>query len=125
MKAETEALLYQCRTALLQRNGEELDTLLKGWFECMIGEEHIEEELDDLCILLNYRVRSAGAAIAYGTYTAWWEVEGYPTFDRRVILSLAREELEGWRAEHQARVHARRKAGAQAAAANRKANTAF
>ena len=45
----------------------------------------------------------------------------YPVFDRRVILSLSREELEAWRAEHQARVHERRKAGAQAAAASRKA----
>ncbi|HEY4036466.1 MAG TPA: hypothetical protein VGL94_21115 [Ktedonobacteraceae bacterium] len=45
----------------------------------------------------------------------------YPVFDRRVILTVSREQLEEWRAEHQAHVHERRKAGAQAAAASRKA----
>jgi len=68
----------------VQRSDEELDcaclkknALLKSWFECMIGEDSIEEMLDDLCLLLGYRVRSWGRRPFYGTYTAWWEVEGY------------------------------------------------
>ena len=43
----------------------------------------------------------------------------YPVFDRRVILSLPRSELDLWRAEHQALVIEHRKAGARAAAARR------
>jgi hypothetical protein len=76
MKPQTEALLQQCRIVLLQRSDEQLDTLLKSWFESMIGEESMDEILDDLCLLLNYRVRTWGTQTSYGTYTAWWEVEG-------------------------------------------------
>jgi hypothetical protein len=47
----------------------------------------------------------------------------YPVFDRRVIMSISREELEAWRAEHQARVREHRKAGALAAAASRRARS--
>jgi hypothetical protein len=77
MTPETEALLYECRTALLQYSDEQLDALLAHWFAFMIGEETRDEELDDLCLLLDYRVQSWGAKTFYGTYTAWWEVEGY------------------------------------------------
>src|SRR5581483_2360717 len=77
MTPETETLLKRCRTALLERSDEELDTLLQRWFEGMIGEESMEEVLDDLCLLLGYRVRSWGQQTSYATYTAWWEVEGY------------------------------------------------
>ena len=66
-----------CRTALLQQSDERLAALLTQWFECMIGDEGIDEELDDLCLLLDYRVQSWGAQISYATYTSWWEVEGY------------------------------------------------
>lgn len=58
MTSETESLLYHCRAALLQRSDEQLATLLKCWFEFMVGDESIEEVLDDLCLLLGYRVRS-------------------------------------------------------------------
>jgi hypothetical protein len=37
MKAETEALLQECRTALLQQSNERMAALLTQWFECMIG----------------------------------------------------------------------------------------
>jgi hypothetical protein len=77
MTPETTALLYQCRTAMLQRDDQALDTLLKSWLEYFIGDEDMDEMLDDLCLLLGYKVQSEGAAIAYATYTAWWEVEGY------------------------------------------------
>jgi len=77
MTPETEALLYQCRVALLQYGDEQLGALLGYWFKFMIGEEAMDEELDDLCLLLDYRVQSWGAKTSYGTYTAWWEVEGY------------------------------------------------
>ncbi len=77
MKAETEALLQQCRTALLQQRDERIAALLAQWFELMIGDEGMDEELDDLCLLLDYRVQSWGAQISYATYTSWWEVEGY------------------------------------------------
>lgn len=77
MKAETEALLQQCRTALLQQSDECVAALLTQWFEGMIGDEGMDEELDDLCLLLDYRVQSWGAQISYATYTSWWEVEGY------------------------------------------------
>jgi hypothetical protein len=77
MKAETEALLQECRTALLQQSNERIAALLTEWFECLIGEEGMDEELDDLCLLLDYRVQSWGAQISYATYTSWWEVEGY------------------------------------------------
>jgi hypothetical protein len=77
MKAETEALLQQCRTALLQQSDERIAALLAQWFELMIGDEDMDEELDDLCLLLDYRVQSRGAQLSYATYTSWWEVEGY------------------------------------------------
>jgi hypothetical protein len=76
MKPETQALLYQCRTALLQRPDEQVAALLQSWFECMIGDEDLDETLDDLCLLLDYRVSSEGAETSYDTYTSWWEVEG-------------------------------------------------
>jgi len=77
MKAETEALLQQCRGALLQQSDERVAALLAQWFELTIGDEGMDEELDDLCLLLDYRVQSWGAQISYATYTSWWEVEGY------------------------------------------------
>ncbi|HZU03603.1 MAG TPA: hypothetical protein VFA10_28315 [Ktedonobacteraceae bacterium] len=77
MKVETEALLQQCRTALLQQSNECLAALLAQWFELMIGDEDMDEELDDLCLLLDYHVQSWGAQTSYATYTSWWEVEGY------------------------------------------------
>ncbi len=77
MKAETEALLHQCRTALVQQSDERIAALLAQWFELMIGDEGMDEELDDLCLLLDYHVQSWGAQISYATYTSWWEVEGY------------------------------------------------
>lgn len=77
MKAETEALLQECRNALLRQSDERIDALLTQWFENMIGEEYMDEERDDLCLLLHYRVQSWGAPVSYATYTSWWEVEGY------------------------------------------------
>jgi hypothetical protein len=81
MKPETEQLLHQCRSALLQQSNEQLHTLFVSWFERLIGEESIEETLDDLCLLLGYGVRSAQSQIVYATYTAWWEVEGCADLD--------------------------------------------
>ena len=78
MKPETEKLLHQCRVMLLHYSNEQLHTLFMSWFERMVGEEYIDEVLDDLCLLLEYRVQSWGAQISYATYTSWWEVEGYP-----------------------------------------------
>ena len=76
MKPETEQLLHQCRTALLQQSNEQLHTLFVSWFERLVGEESIEETLDDLCLLLGYGIRSVESQILYATSTAWWEVEG-------------------------------------------------
>jgi hypothetical protein len=99
MKAETEALLQQCRTALLQQSDERVAALLTQWFEGMIGDEGMDEELDDLCLLLDYRVQSWGAQISYATYTSWWEVEGYlepseGTFFCADVLSLRQRLLD-------------------------------
>ncbi len=77
MALDTTALLSQYRAALLRRSNEQLDALLQGWFVRMIGNEEMDEDLDDLCLLLDYRVRSLSGATSYATYTAWWEVEGY------------------------------------------------
>ena len=60
MTPETEGLLQQCRTAQLQHTDEQLSTWLGHWFELLIGDESVEEELDDLCLLLDYRVKSWG-----------------------------------------------------------------
>ncbi len=76
MKPETERLLQQCRSMLLQYDNERLNALFVSWFERMIGEEDMDEDLDDLCLLLGYGVRSTSSHILYATYTAWWEVEG-------------------------------------------------
>ena len=76
MKPETEHLLHQCRTALLQQSNEQLNTLFVSWFERLVGEESMDEALDDLCLLLGYGIRSLHSHILYATYTAWWEVEG-------------------------------------------------
>ena len=76
MKTEMKALLQQCREALLQHSDEHIAALLGHWLEGMIGEEEREEVLDDLCLLLHFRVLSWGTQQAYATYTSWWEVEG-------------------------------------------------
>src|SRR5215467_9428689 len=81
MKPETEQLLHQCRTALLQQSNEQLHTLFVSWFERLIGEESIEETLDDLCLLLGYGIRSMESQILYATSTSWWEVEGCADLD--------------------------------------------
>ena len=81
MKPETERLLHQCRSALLQQSNEQLHTLFVSWFEHLVGEESIEETLDDLCLLLGYGIRSVESQILYATSTAWWEVEGCADLD--------------------------------------------
>jgi hypothetical protein len=81
MKPETEQLLHQCRTALLQQSNEQLHTLFVSWFERLVGEESVDETLDDLCLLLGYGIRSLQSKILYATYTAWWEVEGCADLD--------------------------------------------
>lgn len=60
----------------MQQSNEGIAAPLSEWFECLIGEEGLDEELDDLCLLLDYCVRSWGAQLSYTTYTSWWEVEG-------------------------------------------------
>ncbi len=81
MKPETERLLHQCHSALLQQSNEQLHTLFVSWFERLVGEESIEETLDDLCLLLGYGIRSVESQILYATSTAWWEVEGCADLD--------------------------------------------
>jgi hypothetical protein len=76
MKPETERLLQQCRAVLLQYSNEQLNTLFLSWLERMVGEEYMDEDLDDLCLLLDYGIRSSHSQHVYATYTAWWEVEG-------------------------------------------------
>jgi hypothetical protein len=85
MKPETEQLLHQCRTALLQQSNEQLHTLFVSWFERMVGEESMEEALDDLCLLLSYGIRSLQSHSLYATYTAWWEVEGEAGLDGEFV----------------------------------------
>lgn len=86
MALDTTALLSQYRAALLRRSNEQLDALLQSWFERMIGNEEMDEDLDDLCLLLKYRVRSRSGATIYATYTAWWEVEGYLAPDEGMFV---------------------------------------
>ena len=81
MKPKTEQLLHQCRTALLQQSNEQLHTLFVSWFERLVGEESMDEALDDLCLLLGYGIRSLQSQVLYATYTAWWEVEGEAGLD--------------------------------------------
>jgi len=76
MKPQTEKLLHQCRAVLLQYSNEQLNMLFLSWLERMIGEEHMDEDLDDLCLLLGYGICSSHSQHLYETYTAWWEVEG-------------------------------------------------
>jgi hypothetical protein len=201
MKLKTERLLQQCRAVLLQYSNEQLNTLFLSWLERMVGEEYMDEALDDFCLLLGYGIRSSRSNTLYATYTTWWEIEGsadpdgefecldedgvaalqhrlinmpikqftliselavppweletllgctttehkrwteeekcpilgygnfckagsnhdYPVYDRRIILSLTRDDIECWRSEHQAMVRERRRVAARAAAANRKA----
>ena len=77
MKPETERLLQYCRSVLLQYDNERLNALFMSWFERMVGEEDMDEDLDDLCLLLGYGLRSTWSCVLYSTYTAWWEVEGF------------------------------------------------
>ncbi|HEX7737971.1 MAG TPA: hypothetical protein VF458_24210 [Ktedonobacteraceae bacterium] len=76
MNAQTDTLLQECRSALLRQSDERVAALLAQWFENLIGEEYLDEERDDLCLLLDYRVRSWSSQVSYATYTSWWEVEG-------------------------------------------------
>jgi hypothetical protein len=85
MKPETEKLLQQCRAVLLHYSNEQLNTLFVSWFERLVGEESMDEALDDLCLLLGYGIRSAHAPTLYATYTAWWEVEGSADADGEFV----------------------------------------
>jgi hypothetical protein len=76
MKPKTERLLQLCRAVLLQYSNEQLNTLFVSWLERMVGEEDMDEDLDDLCLLLGYGIHSSRSQHLYATYTAWWEVEG-------------------------------------------------
>ncbi|MBE3559314.1 MAG: hypothetical protein IMW89_08820 [Ktedonobacteraceae bacterium] len=89
MKPETERLLHQCRAALLQYDNEQLNRLFLSWLERMIGEEDlaIDELLDDLCLLLGYKIRSSHSDLLYATYTAWWEVEGFADLDGEFVCT--------------------------------------
>src|SRR5260370_3753409 len=81
MNPEAEQLLQQCRTALLQQSNEQLNPLFVSWFERLVGEESMDEALDDLCLLLGYSIRSLQSHTLYATYTSWWEVEGEAGLD--------------------------------------------
>src|SRR6266568_8753028 len=85
MKLRTERLLQQCRAVLLQYGNEQLNALFLCWLERMVGEEYMDEALDDLCLLLGYGIRSARSNTVYATYTAWWEVEGYADPDGEFV----------------------------------------
>jgi hypothetical protein len=85
MMPKTEQLLHQCRTALLQQSNEQLNTLFVSWFERLVGEESMDEVLDDLCLLLGYGICSLHSNILYATYTAWWEVEGSADLDGEFV----------------------------------------
>jgi hypothetical protein len=77
--AETKLLHRQCLAALLERDDATIAQLISEWFGHFIGDESIaliDEDLDDLCLALGYRVYSSASDHSYGTYTAWWEVEG-------------------------------------------------
>jgi hypothetical protein len=79
MKAETKLLHRQCLAALLERDDETIAQLISEWCGHFIGDESIaliDEDLDDLCLALGYRIYASGSDHSYGTYTAWWEVEG-------------------------------------------------
>jgi hypothetical protein len=79
MKAETKLLHRQCLAALLERDDATIAQLISGWFGHFIGDESIafiDEDLDDLCLALGYRVYASGSDRSFGTYTAWWEVVG-------------------------------------------------
>ena len=85
MKPETEKLLHQCRVALLHSSSEQLNTLFVSWFERLVGEESMDEVLDDLCLLLGYGIRSLHSHLLYATYTTWWEVEGSADLDGEFV----------------------------------------
>lgn len=87
MKPETEHLLHRCRSALLQQSNEQLNTLFVSWFERLVGEESVDEALDDLCLLLGYGIRSLQSQILYDTYTSWWEVEGCVDLDGEFVCA--------------------------------------
>jgi hypothetical protein len=73
---ERDQLLERLRGILLERSNEYLGELLGYWFDLLIGEDVLEELLDDCCQLLNYHVMSASTRQSYQTYTAWQEIEG-------------------------------------------------
>jgi len=59
--------------------------------------------------------------LGYGSFRKAGSDHAYAVYDRRAILTLTSSDIEVWRSEHQALVHERRKAAAQAAAVSRKA----
>jgi hypothetical protein len=59
--------------------------------------------------------------LAYSSFHKAGNDYDYAVYDRRVIMSLTRDDIERWRAEHQELVRERRRTAAQAAAAVRKA----
>ncbi len=73
---ERDQLLERLRTILLARSNNQLCELLEYWFDLLIGEDAIEELLDDCCQLLDYNIMSTSREQSYHTYTAWREIEG-------------------------------------------------
>jgi hypothetical protein len=103
---ERDQLLERLRGVLLARSNECLGELLGYWLDLLVGEDVIEELLDDCCQLLDYHVMSAATGQSYQTYTAWQEIEGrdaangnFYCEDKKILrqriiaLSLAQIEL--------------------------------
>jgi hypothetical protein len=61
------------------------------------------------------------SVLGYGSFRKAGSDHDYAVYDRRVILSLTKDDIERWRSEHQAMVRERRRVAARAAAASRKA----
>jgi hypothetical protein len=80
MKAATKQLEKQCQAALLEHDDEAIAQFLARWLAYFVGDdstEFLDEDLDDMCLALGFRVATYGQAHSYSTYTAWWEVEGF------------------------------------------------
>jgi hypothetical protein len=113
----------------LQKRMEVDQTARAQFFEVFVSEMAVPPwELEELlrCTMTERKrwiEEGKLPVLNYRSFRKHGSEHDYPVFDRRVVLGISREELEAWGAEHQARVHEHRKAGALAAAASRKARS--
>jgi hypothetical protein len=76
-RAEVERMMERVRQALLALTEARLLEIVGTWIEAMLNEECYDgdDDLDECCLQLGYRVVSGATDRSYPTCSAWWDQE--------------------------------------------------